>query len=294
MSRGKTRACSCRYGTVERTVRNEGLSRHTRGRPLKPDRAGERGRHAPALSQGGGRAPIGADPPAGGRASDLRVPAHYATGEPAAKGRRQAQYQCLAGAADHAGQPTDPGTTHWAAARAHARRRRACSWRCKPSRCRTTIRRLAAELNGVAEAFAKTFKRDYARSAGSATGLDQQGGVFVKSWWWRWPEKLLIALWRFVIDGVLPESAVLKPAAAEQSGRAANTEPRERHRCSAWRYGAVCNKIGAVLLELSSSRKRDSGWNRLPPDVCKGGLQKRELRLGSRPPTSALDGDTIM
>jgi hypothetical protein len=27
-----------------------------------------------------------------------------------------------------------------------------------------------------------------------------------------WPE-LLIALWRFVIDGVLPEGAVLKPAA---------------------------------------------------------------------------------
>ena len=30
----------------------------------------------------------------------------------------------LEGAADHAGQPTDPGTTHWAAARAHARRHR--------------------------------------------------------------------------------------------------------------------------------------------------------------------------
>ena len=56
------------------------------------------------LSQGRGRAPIGADPLAGGRASDLRVPAHYATGEPAAKGRRQARYQCRAGAAAHAGQ----------------------------------------------------------------------------------------------------------------------------------------------------------------------------------------------
>jgi hypothetical protein len=88
-----------------------------------------------------------------------------------------------------------------------------CGSASRSSRCRTTIRRLAAESNGVAEAFVKTFKRDYARSAGSATGLDQQGGVFVKSWWWRWPEKLLIALWRFVIDGVLPESAVLKPAA---------------------------------------------------------------------------------
>jgi hypothetical protein len=40
----------------------------------------------------------------------------------------------------------------------------------------------------------------------NANGLDQRGGVFAKSW-------LLIALWRFVIDGVVPEGAVLKPAA---------------------------------------------------------------------------------
>ena len=26
------------------------------------------------------------------------------------------------------------------------------------------------------------------KSAGSANELHQQGGVFVKSWWWRWPE----------------------------------------------------------------------------------------------------------
>jgi putative transposase len=79
-------------------------------------------KRCPGLSQGRGRAPIGADPLAGGRASDLRVPAHYATGEPVAKGRRQARYQCRAGAADH--EPTDPGTTHWAAASAQARRHR--------------------------------------------------------------------------------------------------------------------------------------------------------------------------
>jgi len=30
--RVKNRACSCRHGTVERTVRNEGRCRHTRGR----------------------------------------------------------------------------------------------------------------------------------------------------------------------------------------------------------------------------------------------------------------------
>src|SRR5204863_2008666 len=68
--------------------------------------------------------------------------------------------------------------------------------------------------------------------------------------------KLLIALWRFVIDGVVPEGAVLKPlperpfsppcaAPAEQSD-----DPRKRRRCSAWRYSAVytewCRSLGAL------------------------------------------------
>ena len=69
--------------------------------------------------------------------------------------------------------------------------------------------------------------------------------------------KLLIALWRFVTDGTVPEGAVLKrccligpgspacAANAEQSG-----DPRERHRCSAWRYRAVhtewCRSLGAL------------------------------------------------
>jgi hypothetical protein len=100
----------------------QGSSRHTRGRPLKPDRAGERGRQAaPALSQGRGRAPIGADPPAGGRASDLRVPAHYATGEPAAKGRKGSPISMASGRCGSCRPTNYPGTTHRAAARAHAR-----------------------------------------------------------------------------------------------------------------------------------------------------------------------------
>ena len=44
----KKRACSRRHGTVERTVRNEGRSRHTPGRQVKADRAGERGRQVVA------------------------------------------------------------------------------------------------------------------------------------------------------------------------------------------------------------------------------------------------------
>ena len=102
--------------------------------------------------------------------------------------------------------------------------------------------------------------------------------------------KLLIALWRFVIDGVLPEGAVLnlQPDRLSNPGCAANAEqsgdPRERRRCSAWRYDAVhkewCRSLGAL-----HSRMRDSGWDQLPPDVrFAGSLQKRELRLGSRSP----------
>ena len=51
------------------------------------------------------------------------------------------------------------------------------------------------------------------RFVGSANGLEQQGGVFAKIMVVALARKLLIALWRFVIDGVLPEGAVFKPAA---------------------------------------------------------------------------------
>ena len=61
-----------------------------------------------------------ADPPAGGRAPNLRVSAYPAPHKPAAKGQRKAASQWQACAADHAGQPTDartdtgrwPGRTH--------------------------------------------------------------------------------------------------------------------------------------------------------------------------------------
>lgn len=58
------------------------------------------------------------------------------------KGRKQAQYQCQAGAADHAGQSTDPGTAHRAPARTHTRRRGA-----RPAlQCPLVLRSLRAFL----------------------------------------------------------------------------------------------------------------------------------------------------
>ncbi len=40
VARVKIRYCRCRYGTVARTVRNEGRGRHACGRPLEPDQPG--------------------------------------------------------------------------------------------------------------------------------------------------------------------------------------------------------------------------------------------------------------
>ena len=77
-----------------------------------------------AVSQARGRAAVGSAPPSGGRAPELRISAYHPVGEPAAKGRKQAQYQCQTGAANHAGQQTHPGTAHRAPARTHARRHR--------------------------------------------------------------------------------------------------------------------------------------------------------------------------
>ena len=51
------------------------------------------------------------------------------------------------------------------------------------------------------------------RSAGFASGLDQQDGVLGRLLVVALARKLLIARWRFVIDGVVPEGAILKPAA---------------------------------------------------------------------------------
>ena len=63
---------------------------------------------------------FGADPPAGGRAPNLRVSAYPVPHKPAAKGQRKAASQWQACAADHAGQQTTlerhtgrrPGRTH--------------------------------------------------------------------------------------------------------------------------------------------------------------------------------------
>src|SRR5262249_21668837 len=59
-------------------------------------------------------------------------------------------------------------------------------------------------------------------------------------------------------------------------------DPRKRRRCSAWRYSAVytapSTQSGAVLLELSPSRMRDSGWDQLPPDVRFAGEALQKMR----------------
>jgi hypothetical protein len=65
------------------------------------------------------------------------------------------------------------------------------------------------------------------------------------------------------------------------------------------RHGATApsTQSGAVLLELSPSRMRDSGWDQLPPDVRFAGeaLQKNESPTLDRDlPKAALDGETIM
>ena len=70
--------------------------------------------------QGRGRRAIGADPPAGGRAPNLRVSAYPAPHKPSAKGQRKAASQWQACAADHAGQQTDARTAYRPPARAHA------------------------------------------------------------------------------------------------------------------------------------------------------------------------------
>ena len=78
---------------------------------------------------------------------------------------------------------------------------------------------------------------------GSAIASAQPAAVFARLWWWL-SHARLIALWRFVIDGVMPEGAVMKPpsnrrpepgstATALQSG-----DPRERRRSSAWRLAS--------------------------------------------------------
>jgi hypothetical protein len=47
---------------------------------------------------------------------------------------------------------------------------------------------------------------------GSAIASAQPAAVFARLWWWLSHASYLIALWRFVIDGVMPEGAVMKPS----------------------------------------------------------------------------------
>jgi hypothetical protein len=48
--------------------------------------------------------------------------------------------------------------------------------------------RLGVEPECVPRPTTKDTSPEPLRFAGSANGLDQQGGVFAKSWWWPWPE----------------------------------------------------------------------------------------------------------
>jgi hypothetical protein len=82
------------------------------------------------------------------------------------------------------------------------------------------------------------------------------------------------------------------------------TPPRERHRlsnpdCAVRRsegtaplfgMAAPSTKSGAVLLEFSRSRMRDSGWDQLPPDVrfAGGTLRTENSTLDHRPPNQLL------
>jgi len=98
--------------------------------------------------------------------------------------------------------------------------------------------------------------------------------------------KLLIALWRFVIDGVVPEGAVMKPsiqpspepgstATALQAGESEGTSPI---------FGvapSVVLKSGAVPSKLSRPECGTVAGTVIPPDVRLAGEALRERELTS-------------
>jgi transposase len=114
--------------------------------------------------------------------------------------------------------------------------------------------------------------------------------------------KLLIALWRFVTDGVVPEGAVLKSATRSVSNpacAASAEQPVIRGNVAVVRRGATApsTQSGAVLLELSRPECGTVGWDQLPPDVrfCREACRNESPALDHvLLPFSALDGETIM
>ena len=85
--------------------------------------------------------------------------------------------------------------------------------------------------------------------------------------------KLLIALWRFVIDGVMPEGAVMKPCrlivSAIRAALRTHCGPAIRGNVAVVRHGASApsSKSGAVLLELSRPECGTVVGITIPPDV---------------------------
>ena len=72
-------------------------------------------------------------------------------------------------------------------------------------------------------------------------------------------------------------------------------DPRERRRCSAWRYGAVykewCRSLGALPFPNAGK------WLGSTPagcEVCREACRNESSALDHGLPTSALDGDAIM
>ena len=112
--------------------------------------------------------------------------------------------------------------------------------------------------------------------------------------------KLLIALWRFVIDGVMPEGAVVKLLHPNRRrNRAAlrrhwqSGDPRERRRSSAWRLARRLKEWCRSFEALPSPGMRDSGRGSvIPPDVRLAGdaLRERELTPRIAIGRKAIDG----
>ncbi len=100
--------------------------------------------------------------------------------------------------------------------------------------------------------------------------------------------KLLIALWRFVTDGGVPQGATMKPATSRsmRSGCSATAWwPGDRGNVAVVRRGTK----NAVFTEWRrsfgalQSRKRDSGWDLRPArcEVCRQGSAERESASGT-------------
>ena len=88
---------------------------------------------------------------------------------------------------------------------------------------------------------------------------------------------------------------VCREACRNESSALRSGDPRERRRCSAWRYGAVykewCRSLGALPFPNAGQ------WLGSTPagcEVCREACRNESSALDHGLPTSALDGDAIM